>query len=189
MYWLKQSLMFVVLWQFGHYDYVWGIQSILYLERNETWVQIVYRNNILKVVAKKGSRIVNVHASNSKEWLTILVCINAIGAFILHYFILKGTYLLHVYVQHYGLSVAINVQENGWITIEIFCDWLIYFWLNVFGGVSKDYNHLLILNSHCSHVSAITQDICITMELDIITIPWHSSHYMHPLDVSLIQFF
>jgi hypothetical protein len=154
---------------------------------DETRVQAVGRNNTLKVVAKKGSRDVNVRACDSREWLTILVCISAIGTFVPHYFIFKGTYLLQDYIQHCGPSAAVNVQENGWVTNEIFCDWLNHFRLNVPGGVSNDNKHLLVLDGHCSHVSAKALDTCIKMGLDIITIPSHSSHHMQPLDVSCFK--
>lgn len=69
---------------------------------DETGVQAVGRNNTLKVVAKKGSKNVNVRACDSREWLTILVCLSAIGTFIPHYSILKGTYLLHDYFNIVG---------------------------------------------------------------------------------------
>ena len=62
-----------------------------------------------------------------------------------------------------GPGVAMNVQENGWVTNEIFCDWLNHFKLNVPGGVSKDHKHLLVLDGHCSHVSVVALDKCLNM--------------------------
>lgn len=80
-----------------------------------------------------------------------------------------------------------NVQENGWITNEIFCDWLEHFKLNVPGGVSKDNKHLIILDGHCSHVSGGALDTCIRMGIDVMTFPSHTSHHMQPLDVSYFK--
>jgi len=81
---------------------------------------------------------------------------------------------------------AMNVQENRWVTNEIFCKWLNYFQLNVPRGVSKDNKHL-ILDDHCSHVCTPILNTCIKMELDIIkSIP---SHHMQHLDLSLLQTF
>lgn len=154
---------------------------------DETGVQAIGRNTTLKVVAKKGSKNVNVRAADSREWLTVLVCISVIGTFIPHFFILKGKYLLQNYVQDCGPGTTMNVQENGWVTNEIFCDWLDHFRRNVPGGVSTNNKHLLILDSHCSHISATALDTCIKMGLDIITIPSHSSHHMQPLDVSCFK--
>jgi len=94
-------------------------------------VQAAGRNNTLKVVAKKRSRNVNVLSCDSRKWLILLVCINAIGTFIPHYFIFKGTYLLQDYVKLCRPSAAMNVWENGWVTNEIFCDWLNHFKLNI----------------------------------------------------------
>ena len=66
-------------------SYIWNVDEI--------GVQAVGRNNTLKVVAKKGSKSVNVRACDSREWLIILVGISAIGTFIPNYFIFKGKYL------------------------------------------------------------------------------------------------
>ena len=83
-----------------------------------------------------------------------------------------------------GPRAAMNIQENGWITNEIFCDWLEHFKSNVPGGVNKKNKHLLILDEHCNHVSATALDTCIRMGIDIMSIPSHTSHKMQPLDVS-----
>ena len=93
----------------------------------------------------------------------------------------------HDYVQHCGPSAARNVQKNGWVSNDIFCDWLNHFRLNVPGGVSTNNKHLLVLDGHCSHISARALDTCIKMELDIITIPAHLSHRMQFLDVSCFK--
>ena len=154
---------------------------------DETEVQVAGRNNTLKVVAKKGSKNMNVRVCDSREWLTILVGISAIGTFIPYYFIFKGKYLLHDYVQHCGPGAAMSVQKNGWMSNDIFCDWLNHFRLNVPRGVNMDNKHLLVLDSHCSHISARALDTCIKMGLDIITILAHSSHHMQPLDVSCFK--
>ena len=154
---------------------------------DETGVQAAGKNSTLKVVAKKGSKNVNMLAGNNKKWLTIIVCISVHGTYIPPYYIFKGKYLLQDYMELCGPGAAMNVQENGWITNEIFCDWLVHFQSNVPGGVSQQNKHLLILDRHCSHVSATTLDTCIKMEIDIMSIPSHTSQKMQPLDVSCFK--
>ena len=94
--------------------------------------------------------------------MTIVVCISAQGTYIPPYYIFKGKYLLQNYVELCGPKAITNVQENGGITNEIFCDWLELSKSNVPGGVSKLNKHLLFLDGHCSHVSATAFDTCIT---------------------------
>lgn len=161
-----------------------GYNALHIWNMDESRVQAVGRNNTLKVVVKKESKHENVPTCDSREWLIVLVCISAIGTFLPHYFIFKGTYLLQDYVKFCGPCAVMNVQENGWVANEIFCDFLNHFKLNVPKGINKDHKHLLVLDGHCSHVSATALDICLNMGLDIITIPSHSSHRMQRLDIS-----
>ena len=66
---------------------------------DETGVQATRKNSTLKVVAKKGSKNVNILVGNNKEWLTIVVCISAHGTYIPPYYIFKSKYLLQDYVE------------------------------------------------------------------------------------------
>lgn len=129
----------------------------------------------------------NIPGGDNKEWLTIFVCISAQGIYIPPYYIFKGKYLLQNYVELCGPRAAMNIQENGWITNEIFCDWLEHFKSNVPRWVNKQNEHLLILDRHCSHVSATALDTWIRMGMDIVSIPSHTSHKMQPLDVSCFK--
>ena len=60
---------------------------------DEIGVQSIGKNSTLKIVAKMGSKHVNVSSSDNRKWMTTMVCVNASSAFILHYYIFKGTYL------------------------------------------------------------------------------------------------
>jgi hypothetical protein len=154
---------------------------------DETGVQSTGRNSTLKVVAKRGSKHVNVSSSDNREWMTTMVCVSASGTFIPHYYIFKGTYLQQDYVKLCEPGAVMNAQEKGWITSEFFCDWLHHFKSTVPGGVNKKNKHLLILDGHSSHVSATALDICIQSGIDVMTIRAHTSHRMQPLDVSYFK--
>jgi hypothetical protein len=47
--------------------------------------------------------------------------------------------------------------------------------------------HLLILDGHCSHITL--QVVCKAAKagLDIITLPFHTSHYLQPLDIAVFR--
>ena len=61
------------------------------------------------------------------EWLTIVMCIDAHGAYNPPYHIFKGNNMLQNYVELCGFEATMNVQENGWIINEILYDWLEHF--------------------------------------------------------------
>ena len=98
---------------------------------DETRVHATWKNKTLKVVAKRGTKNVNIPAGDNRECLTIVVCISAQGTYTPPYYIFKGKYLLQNSVELCGPGATMYVQENGWITNEIFCDWLEHFKSNV----------------------------------------------------------
>ena len=79
----------------------------------------------------------NIPAGDNMDWLTIVVCIDTHGAYIPPYHIFKEKYMLQNHVELCGPGAAINVQDYGWITNEIICDWLEHFKSNDHRGVNK----------------------------------------------------
>jgi hypothetical protein len=92
--------------------------------------------------------------------------------------------------------------NSGWILDETLADWkfitskkgwtsdLIGFeWLKShfqpFVSKSTNSQHLLIIDSHSSHVTAQFIAFCITSKIDLFLLPPHSSHKTQPLDLSI----
>jgi len=85
--------------------------------------------------------------------------------------------------RHVGMAM----QANAWMTSELFHAWIQHFIKNVkdLGGISKTERHLLIVDSHTSHV---TLEVALTAKeegINILTLPSHTSHGMQPLDVNV----
>lgn len=78
---------------------------------DETGIQATWKYSTLKVVAKRGSKNVNIPTSENMKWLTIVVCNGAHGTYIPPYHTFKGNNLLQNYVELCGLGAAMNVQE------------------------------------------------------------------------------
>ena len=78
-------------------------------------------------------------------------------------------------------------QENGYMTEEIFLEWLEHFKNNVLGGITKENKHLLILDGHISHVTNEAIKVGTENGLDILTLPSHCSHEMQPLDIAIFH--
>ena len=80
-------------------------------------------------------------------------------------------------------------QENGYMTAEIFLEWLQHFKANVPRGISRGNKHLLIIDGHCSHVTKETVLYGLEVGLNIITFQAHSTHELQPLDVAIFRRF
>lgn len=66
---------------------------------------------------------------------------------------------------------------------DVYLKWLDHFKRNVPRGMSPDNKHLLVVDGHTTHVNQEVVLKCVSMDLDILTIPSHSTHFMQPLDV------
>ena len=124
---------------------------------------------------------------DTKEWLTIMVCMDASGIFIIYYYIFKRTYIKQDYVALCEPRAAMNVQENGWMTNDIFCDLLKHFQSYVPKGINRGNEHIIILDGHCSYVNPRAIDLSLQMRIDIMTILVHTSHKMQLLDVACFK--
>ena len=118
-----------------------------------------------------------------------MTCINAAGSHIpkLHVHLQEKNQAPIDYIKHCEVGAAMTYQENSYMAVEIFLEWLVHFKNNVPGGMSKENQHLLILNGHTSHVT--NEAILFGREngLDILTLPSHCSHELQPLNVAVFH--
>ena len=145
-------------------------------------------NSTIKVIAKKGSRAVRFTSVDNKEWMSIMACVNAAGSHIPNLYIFKRKTRPQIdYIRNCEAGAAMTFQENGYMTSEIFLEWLSHFKNNVPGGMSKENKHLLILDGHASHITNEAIRFGIENGLDILTLPSHCSHELQPLDVAIFH--
>jgi len=84
------------------------------------------------VIAKRGSKIVHNIIPNQREWLTVLVCINANGESIPSYYIFKGKRRSSDFLRKTGEKGAtLSMQPKAWMTHMLFLRWIHYFIKNV----------------------------------------------------------
>ena len=125
---------------------------------------------------------------DNREWMSIMTCINAVGNHIPNLYIFKRKTRPQIdYIKQSEVGAAMTYQENGYMTSEIFLEWLVYFKNNVLGGMSKDNQHLLILDGHISHVTNEAINFGRENGLDILTLPSHCSYKLQPLDVAVFH--
>ena len=145
-------------------------------------------NSTIKVVAKKGSRAVRFTCLDTREWMTIMTCVNAARSHIPNLYIFKRKTRPQIdYIKDCEAGATMTYQENGYMTTEIFLEWLHHFKSKVPGGMSKENQHLLILDGHSSHVTNEAIKFGIQNGLNILTLPSHCSHELQPLDVAVFH--
>jgi hypothetical protein len=74
------------------------------------------------------------------------------------------------------------MPKKAWMTTFLFKEFLSFFKRSILGGVSFT-NNLLILNGHGSHVTLEAIKHAKDIGLNMITLPFHTSHVLQPLYV------
>jgi hypothetical protein len=120
----------------------------------------------------------------NREWVTVVLGINAMGWAIPPYLIFAGKNHLSAWYKEEGLPKdwAIAVSENGWTTNELGVEWLEHFDRHTKGKVVGTYR-LLIIDGHGSHESVEFHKRCKEKKIIALCMPSHSSHLLQPLDV------
>ncbi|KAI5082385.1 hypothetical protein GOP47_0002128 [Adiantum capillus-veneris] len=145
------------------------------------------RDKGMKVLARKGAKAVYGVTCDSREWMTVLCCVNATGQAIPSYYIFKGSHITSNYIRHCEPGAAMAMQKKAWMTGELFQAWLEHFDNAITQTIGKSSRHLLILDGHGSHVSLDVVEKANAAGIDIITLPAHTSHKLQPLDVSVFK--
>ena len=157
-------------------DHIWNC--------DETGLQ-AGRNCGMRVIAKRGSRNVPNIFPKSREWITILCCVNAIGASIPGFYLFWGKNQLKNYIQNCEPGACMAAHPHAWMTKELFLNWLTHFSGSIPGGVSPENRHLLVLDGHGSHIAVQTIEEANNLGIDLLTLPAHTTHRLQPLDVSV----
>ena len=139
--------------------------------------------------ARWGSKSVHSIIPDEREWLSVLCCINAAGEYIPHFFIFKGKRMRRNYIERCEPNSTMAMQEKAWMIGHLFSSWISHFVrvLESHGGISSTNQYLLILDGHGSHVTLELVYKVRQIGLDLLTLPFHTSHRLQPLDVSIFR--
>src|SRR5450759_3875476 len=107
------------------------------------------------VIARTGAKRVQSIIPNQREWLSVLVCVNAAGHAIPSFYIFRGRRFRKNYIQHCEARATMSMQPRAWMTSYLFSAWISHFIESVrhLGGISPERRHLLLLDGHNSHVT------------------------------------
>lgn len=141
------------------------------------------------VIARSAAKRVQSMVPNQREWLSVLVCVNATGQSIPSFYIFKGKRFRKNYIQYCEAGATMAMQPRAWMTSYLFSAWISHFVASIrrHSVLSLEHRHLLILDGHNSHVTLEVARLAKTVGLDLITLPFHTSHALQPLDVSVFK--
>ena len=134
-----------------------------------------------KIIAGRNTKQVGLSTSAERGTLITLVgCVNASGNSIPPFLVFPRVYFKdHMLIGAPPGSVG-NAHPTGWITKELFVDWLKHFVQTT--RCSKEKRVLLCMDNHVSHVSLEAIEFAKANGIILLTFPPHTSHRLQPLD-------
>jgi hypothetical protein len=119
------------------------------------------RNGRGRVLVKTSVRNVHSFIPKEREWLSVLVCVNAAGYHIPSFYIFRGKSFQRDYIKHCEDNASMAMQPKAWMTGHLFKSWIRHFVKNVRDcglQISPCCRHLLILDGHGSHVTGCSEN-------------------------------
>jgi len=143
---------------------------------------------IMTKEAFDSGRIQYASQDGSREFISLLACINATGAALPPTLIYKGDSkdLQDTWIEDFDLTTTayFSTSSNGWS-----CDAFGRQWLKSVFNCHTDkgsrVRRLLIVDGHSSHVNMDFINLCDDLRIILLILPPHSTHRLQPLDVSL----
>lgn len=124
---------------------------------DETGISTVQRNS--RILAPKGLKQVGKCTSAERGTLTTVInACSAAGSYVPPFFIFKRKRMNPLLMKQSNSNMVASVSDSGWITEELFVDWLNHF--KSFARPSADNPILLILDNHESHISLSVYNFC-----------------------------
>lgn len=140
-----------------------------------------------KVFASKGKKQVGAMTSAERGRNVTVVCAtNACGHYIPPMFIFPRKRMNLIFMDHAPPCSKGYAQESGWMTMELFKDYLEHFVEMVKPTVEKPV--CLLLDGHSSHTRSIDAlDYATANGIVLLSLPPHTTHRLQPLDVGFFK--
>ena len=140
-----------------------------------------------KIIARKGkSQVGSVTSDERGASVTCGSCMSAIGNFPPPMLIYKRKRIPDALKNGAPPGTVFEAQDSGWVDREIFVRWLQHFINNV--KTSKAKPVLLVLDGNSSHTGNVHAiDLARDNGVMLLSLPTHTTHRLHPLDVSYFK--
>jgi hypothetical protein len=146
---------------------------------------------IMTVEALKAGRITKSKQDGSREFISILATISAIGRWIPPLLIYKGESgdLMSTWVDEVTSEsqAHFTVSNNGWSNNAIGLIWLQKIFERYTKPKRTTTKRLLIVDGHSSHINMAFVDWADEHGIILLILPPHTTHRLQPLDVGLFQ--
>lgn len=147
---------------------------------DETGISTV-PNHVPKVISPKGKKTVGkVSSAERGQTVTAVCCMNPVGMFVPPAMIFPRKRMKQELYKDAPTGTLPLISDSGFITSELFLDWLKHFQKHV--KATKDDPVLLILDNHVSHCSLEAIMYCRENFITLLSLPPHASHRLQPLD-------
>ncbi|CAG7820157.1 unnamed protein product, partial [Allacma fusca] len=151
---------------------------------DETGVSIV-PNKGPRRSAKTGVGTIPVMTPAERgQLITIMCCASANGQFIPPMFVFPNN-CKDKDISRSPPGSLYTYSNKGWSTSHTFCVWLKHF--RNHATPSKTTQVLLIIDNHGSHISYQAVKFATKYNIDILTLPPHTTHKMQPMDISFFK--
>lgn len=135
-----------------------------------------------RIIAQKGQKQVGAVTSGERgQLVTVVVAMSAAGSFVPPMFIFKRKRMKEALERNGPTGAVYRCSKSGWITEEIFEDWIQHF--AKFTKASKDDPVLLLMDNHSTHSTLRSYHYCRDNGIKVVSVPPHTSHRLQPLDV------
>lgn len=146
---------------------------------------------IMSLEAYESERITHASQDGSREFISLLACISAIGTALPPALIYRGEakFLQDSWFDDFKADdeAFFATSANGWSSDALGLNWL----EQVFDRCTKQKpgrnRRLLIVDGHSSHVNMRFIEKCDELRILLLILPPHSTHRLQPLDVSLFS--
>jgi len=160
-----------------------GIQCENMWNMDETGVALGVCTNQQVIADARKKKAYN-GSPESREWVSIIECINAVGTKLQCLVIFKGVHLQTTWIPSIDTPDWLyTTSTNGWTSNAIGLEWLRRIFIpNT--SPSQSGHRLLILDGHGSHIPIDFMWECRENKIHLLYLPAHSSHLLQPLDLA-----
>src|SRR5579871_3668714 len=133
------------------------------------------------------SHIIGVHGD--REQCTVVESVSAAGESTPPLVIIKGVVVLKRWFAELspGLSnLLVGTSDSGYSNDTLFFQWLQH-WEHFSGVGRRGEYRLLLLDGYDSHLTYSALKFCEQQKVVVFLLPPHTSHFLQPLDVSVLQ--
>ena len=140
-----------------------------------------------KILARKGkSQVGSITTAEKGSNVTFMCCMSASGHFLPPMAVFPRKRMNPLLQDGAPAGTLFRCQENGWMTIDLFTDWLSHF--IQYSKPDKEKPLLLILDGHVSHTQNLKAlEMAREAGVILLSLPSHTTHRMQPLDIAFFR--